>query len=47
MEAFRFIKNILFQKESRNSVKDFRSLYFRADILQNNDFSLAVSERQF
>ena len=25
MEAFRFIKKILFQKESRNSVKEFRT----------------------
>ena len=50
MEARNLIRNILFQRESRNSGTDFQTLYLRADILQNDDFSkrlsLTASKRQ-
>ena len=50
MEARKLIRNIVFQRESRNSDTDFRTLYLRADILQNYDFSkrlsLTASKRQ-
>ena len=33
MEALNLMRNTIFQRESRNSVPDFGTLYFRADIL--------------
>ena len=50
MESRNLIKNISFSRESTKSITDFRTLYFRANILQADDFSkclsLAVSQRQ-
>ena len=50
MESRNLIKNILFSRESTKSITDFRTLYFRANILQADDFSkcllLAGSQRQ-
>ena len=43
MESQNLIKDILCQRESRNSVTDLRTLYFRANILHIDDFSKHLS----